>query len=239
MTEQTQKCSKCGKSIPQGEGKQTKKGLLCAECAKKKKNDIIWGTIGTCLAVAAAVCIIVATQNKVDSFEGVGNINDDVAVENVEVKTFDISKAVAASSPTNVGGAIADIELFKSKVKNTLEGLSGEDTRISIPPVTALFELNSSEVSSSAKVLIEEFAKVYCQTNKEAVICVDGYTCDLGSDSLNNVLSAKRANAVKQILVSAGVPSDKITAKGYGSSMYGKLGIDGREANRRANVAIK
>lgn len=239
MTEQNQKCSKCGKSIPQGEGKQTKKGLLCAECAKKKKNGIVWGTIGTCLAAVAAVCIIVATQNKVDSFEGVGNINDDVVVENVGVKTFDISKAVAVSSPTNVGGAIDDIELFKSKVKNTLEGLSGEDTQISIPSVAVLFELNSFKVSPSAKVLIEEFAKVYCQTDKEAVICVDGYTCDLGSETLNKALSTNRADAVKQLLVSAGVPSDRIATKGYGNSMYGKLGIEGREANRRANVAIK
>lgn len=239
MAEQTQKCSKCGRPIPQGEGKQTKKSLLCSECAKKKKNGIIWGTVGACLVALASVCIIIAAQNKVASFEGVGNINDDVVVENVEVKTFDISKAVAVSSPTNVGGAIDDIELFKSKVKNTLEGLSGEDTQISIPSVAVLFELNSSVVSPSAKALIEEFAKVYCQTNKEAIICVDGYTCDLGSDALNNTLSTKRANAVKELLVSAGVPSDKITIKGYGSSMYGKLGIDGREANRRANVAIK
>lgn len=204
------------------------------------KKGTIWGTIGGCLAAAAAaVGITVGTQNKVESFEGVGDIDDNVSIENVEMKAFDISKAVAVSSPTNVDGAIDDIELFKSKVKSAVEGLSGEDTQVSIPSVVALFELNSYEISPSAKALIEEFGKVYCQTNKEAGICIDGYTCDLGSEALNISLSVNRANAVKQLLVSAGVPSDKITVKGYGKSMYGKLGIDGREANRRANVSIK
>lgn len=236
---ESNKCSKCGKVIPQGEGLSTKKGIICSECAKKK-NVKTWGTIGACLvAIAAIACFIVFNSNKVDSFEGVGNINDNISAENVEVRSFDISKAMAISSPTSVGDAIDDIVLFKTKVQNTVNELSGDDNQIILPSINVLFGLNSYALSESATALINEFAKVYCQTNKESMITVDGYTCDLGSDRINNELSLNRANAVKQVLVSSGVPDQKISIKGYGKTLYGQLGLNGREANRRVNIGIK
>ncbi len=191
------------------------------------------------MVAAAAAFGIYHNSNKVDSFEGVGEINDEVAIENVEIKEFDISKAIAVSTPTTAGGAIDNIDLFKSKVESSVSSLTGNDTQISIPSVAVLFELNSASLSTSSIELIKEYAKVYCQTNKEAVISVDGYTCDLGTDEHNNILSTERANAVKQQLLAAGVPSDKVVIKGFGKSMYGKLDISGREANRRVNISIK
>lgn len=240
MAEQVQKCSKCGNTISQGEGMQIKNGLLCPNCAKKRKNRNIFGAAGGgAIAIAAALGITLGTNNKVDSFEGVGKIKDDVVVENIEAKTFDISKSVAISSPTSVAEAIDDIVLFKSKVSNAVDSKTAGDTKVEIPSIAALFTLNSAELSATSKDLISEFAKFYCQTNKEAIISVEGYTCDLGSSEINDVLSIERANAVKDVLVSNGVPSDKISVKGFGKSMYGKLGLSGREANRRANISIK
>lgn len=54
MSEQAQKCIKCGSPIAQGEGKTLKKGTICAKCAKKRKNGAIFGSIGGVLAAAAA-----------------------------------------------------------------------------------------------------------------------------------------------------------------------------------------
>jgi outer membrane protein OmpA-like peptidoglycan-associated protein len=171
--------------------------------------------------------------------EGIGEINDEILIENVEIKKFDVSKSIAVSSPTTVGGAIDDIELFKSKVQNIISSLNGNDLEMTIPSIAVFFGLDSFEISSSNYNLISEFANVYCQTNKEAVILVDGYTCDLGSDDYNNKLSKDRANIVKQVLVSRGVPAEKIILNYYGKSMYGKLDVSGREAHRRANISIK
>ncbi len=248
MGSNNSKCAKCGKSIPQGEGKQTAEGLICNSCASKKKKTIGGIIAGVIVAAAAAVGITVCVNNaknrdvtaeNIKSFEGVGNINDSVEAVDVGVKTFDISTATALSSNTTVGEAIENIESFKSKFEANKNHLSGEDKAIVIPSIAVLFTLNSSELAPSAKVLVSEFAKAYCSTNKSALIEVDGYTCDLGTDVLNNALSVRRANAVKNILVDAGVPSEKVTIKGYGKSMYGKLGLDGREANRRVNIFIK
>ncbi|HSU88506.1 MAG TPA: OmpA family protein, partial [Terriglobia bacterium] len=45
---------------------------------------------------------------------------------------------------------------------------------------------------------------------------VEGHTDSVGSDSFNQVLSEKRANVVRDFLVSAGIPADHITASGRG-----------------------
>ena len=244
MTQQkTLKCALCKKEIPQEQGIQSKKGIICPECdikEKKKKKATIIGSITGAVAIAAvASAIIINTPEKVDSFEGVGEINDNITVENVEIKAFDISKAVAISTPTTTADAIDNIEIFKTKVTDVVNALSGTDTQITIPSVTALFALNSAQISPSAQELLREFAKVYCQTNKEAVITIHGYTCNLGTNAHNNALSQNRADAVKQLLVSFGIPLDNIETQAHGMSQYGKLGLTTRESHRRANISIK
>ncbi len=249
MEENSSKCAKCGKAIPQGEGKQTSKGLICNDCAGKKKKTVGGIIAGLIVAAAAVVGVtigvnhskdnVVVAEENIESFEGVGDINDGVEAAEVGVKTFDISTATAVSSNTTVGEAIGNIESFKSKFEANKNSLTGEDKAVAIPSVAVLFTLNSSDLTSSGKALVSEFAKAYCSTDKSAIIEVDGYTCDLGTDALNNALSTNRANAVKNVLAEAGVPSEKVVINGYGKSMYGKLGVAGREANRRVNVSIR
>ncbi len=238
MPEQTQKCIKCGAPIAQGEGKTLKKGIICTSCAKKRKKRAFCALIGAVLAIAAAIGIAFSAK-KVKSYEGVGAINDDIEIESAEVQPFDISKSSAISAPTTIADAIDNITLFKEKISSTIASLTGNDTSIQIPNVAVMFSLNSSEISTAATALLEEYARVFCSTDKTSSISVDGYTCDLGSEEFNNTLSQKRAESVKEQLIKYGVPSDKIQITGYGKSKYGTLGLKTREENRRANISIK
>lgn len=70
-----------------------------------------------------------------------------------------------------------------------------------------------SPPATEASMGSEGHSGTYLQTNKQATILVEGYTCNLGSDKLNQKLSELRADAVKKVLVEAGVPSDKIETK--------------------------
>ena len=239
MSEQTQKCIKCGSPIADGEGKTLKKGPICTKCAKKRNNGTIFGSIGGVLAAAAVAVGITYSTNKVDTFAGVGEINDNIDIENVEIQLFDISKSSAISAPTSIAEALDDITLFKAKLSSTMESLTGNDTSIQIPAIAVLFALNSYDLSSSSTELLEEYAKVFCSTDKQATILVDGYTCDLGGDELNTTLSQNRAASVKAQLVKYGVPADKIQVNGFGKSKYGTLGLNTKEENRRANISIK
>jgi OOP family OmpA-OmpF porin len=50
------------------------------------------------------------------------------------------------------------------------------------------------------------------------VVRINGYTHGAGNPTANRKLSQRRANAVRQVLVDAGVNPAMLSARGYGSS---------------------
>ena len=63
------------------------------------------------------------------------------------------------------------------------------------------------------------------------VVRISGYTHNVGNPTANKELSQRRANAVRQVLVDAGVNPAMLSAKGYGStkSSAGETGtMEGR-----------
>jgi OOP family OmpA-OmpF porin len=73
-------------------------------------------------------------------------------------------------------------------------------------------------------------------------VIVEGHTDSTGSEVLNQQLSQKRAEAVKQYLIYNGtLPGGKIAAVGYGSSrpLASNATAQGRAINRRIDVIIK
>jgi outer membrane protein OmpA-like peptidoglycan-associated protein len=71
-------------------------------------------------------------------------------------------------------------------------------------------------------------------------ISVFGYTDDIGTEAYNLQLSDRRASAVRDYLVKAGLSPDIIMAKGYGKSDPRVPGntLAARAANRRVEIAI-
>lgn len=67
---------------------------------------------------------------------------------------------------------------------------------------------------------------------------VAGYTDDTGSRTNNERLSLERARAVRAYLVSAGVPADRLTARGYGPAnpVATNATAAGRALNRRVEL---
>lgn len=70
---------------------------------------------------------------------------------------------------------------------------------------------------------------------------ISGHTDNTGSASLNATLSQSRAEAVVAYLTSKGIAANRMTAKGYGSSMPIDTNNtdDGRQQNRRTEFEIK
>ena len=69
---------------------------------------------------------------------------------------------------------------------------------------------------------------------------ISGHTDNVGSESLNELLSQKRADAVVKYLVEKGVDKNRLTAKGYGQSKpVGPNDTEqGRALNRRTEFEI-
>ncbi len=60
------------------------------------------------------------------------------------------------------------------------------------------------------------FITSYLKNNPSATVEVNGYADSVGNKDYNQKLSTRRANAVKDILVKAGVSADRVSSKGNG-----------------------
>jgi len=69
---------------------------------------------------------------------------------------------------------------------------------------------------------------------------VEGHTDSIGSDAFNQTLSEKRADTVRTYLVTQGLKSDLVTARGFGESrpVADNTSSTGRQANRRVEIIV-
>ena len=123
-----------------------------------------------------------------------------------------------------------------------------------VPPVPSI-EANSLLITLDSAVLFdvdkydvrvhpeaEEVLKNLAIVLKEMDVKnfeIDGHTDSDASDEYNQVLSEKRANSVKNFLVSQGVTAE-ITTKGYGESkpVASNDTAEGKQKNRRVEIII-
>jgi outer membrane protein OmpA-like peptidoglycan-associated protein len=83
-------------------------------------------------------------------------------------------------------------------------------------PSGILFDVGKDALKPGAKESLGNAAVTLkdSQTN----IVIQGHTDSTGSDAINQPLSERRANRVREFLISRGVPASRMTAIGYGSS---------------------
>ena len=69
---------------------------------------------------------------------------------------------------------------------------------------------------------------------------VEGHTDSVGSDAMNQTLSENRAEAVREYLLSQGVPKDAIVSRGFGKTrpLATNDTTDGRAQNRRVEIVV-
>lgn len=101
------------------------------------------------------------------------------------------------------------------------------------------YSLDSWELLSSSTAELE---KLYSFLEKNAGVKVEisGHTDSSGSDVHNQVLSERRAQSVKNYLVSRGIEGSRMVCRGYGESKPVSPNDDeaGRKLNRRTEITI-
>lgn len=102
------------------------------------------------------------------------------------------------------------------------------------------FDTGKSTLRSESNTEIDRLVKLMKDVPKMKIE-ISGHTDNTGSASLNESLSQKRAQAVVNYLISKGISENRMTAKGYGSSMpiASNSTSDGRQQNRRTEFEIK
>ncbi|WP_204344611.1 OmpA family protein [Psychroserpens algicola] len=97
----------------------------------------------------------------------------------------------------------------------------------------ASFKEESMEVLAAMTAIFKEYP--------QADFSIDGHTDSVGSKSTNQLLSERRANAVRDYLIANGINADRLTANGYGEDypIASNKTRNGRKNNRRVEVKLK
>ncbi len=238
------KCTKCQQDVPVENGVNTQNGFVCHECIKKtkrKKTLIIIACVLLLLIGGGVVYLVQQKKLTALGFGGVTSIEDSVNVSiDKPIVSFNIGEAVAQANPVIAGQTIDDIASFKRVfAENVEEAKKANSATVVIPSIGVLFDFSSFTVSQASQDLLNEYANAYLRTNKEAVILVEGFTCNIGTPYVNDWISEQRAKSVQHALISLGIPENKIEVKWYGKSRFNEFKYSSKSEYRRVILSIK
>ena len=100
------------------------------------------------------------------------------------------------------------------------------------------FDLDSDVIRDESKPTLDKIVAVL-KAKPEWKLKIEGHTDSSGGDAHNQQLSQKRADAVKNYLVTAGIDAARLTTAGLGATMpvAGNDTESGRASNRRVELA--
>lgn len=108
-----------------------------------------------------------------------------------------------------------------------------------LPDSRFRFAFDSAELTQKNRELLSRIAGILL-VSKGYGLAVYGYTDDVGTADYNQTLSERRAKAVDEYLVKAGVPAGIVSMKGYGktSPIVNGPTAEARAKNRRVEIAV-
>jgi outer membrane protein OmpA-like peptidoglycan-associated protein len=155
------------------------------------------------------------------------------AVQQTQTQLDETRRQLAASDAETrrlrIQNELARIATTRSEQRGLIVTLNGG----------ILFDTGKTALKPGAKSTLTRIAK-QLQSDPSLKIAVEGHTDNVGSTATNQMLSEKRANAVRDFLVSAGIASDHITASGKGEEapIVTNKTAAGRQQNRRVELVI-
>ncbi|MDO9182231.1 MAG: OmpA family protein [Bacteriovorax sp.] len=102
-----------------------------------------------------------------------------------------------------------------------------------------LFDTGKADLKAEARDNLQKMGAIM-KKYPENILAVKGYTDNTGSKEINDQLSEKRAQAVKEQLVASGLPTATIAIQGMGPSnpIADNSSLVGRKQNRRVEIEI-
>ncbi|PLC49240.1 hypothetical protein CR159_14605 [Pollutimonas subterranea] len=101
------------------------------------------------------------------------------------------------------------------------------------------FDFDKATLKPEGRQILDQVAAQADTINLETLIAT-GHTDSIGTEKYNQGLSERRANTVKNYLVTKGIPADRIYAEGKGESspVADNKTREGRAQNRRVEIEI-
>jgi outer membrane protein OmpA-like peptidoglycan-associated protein len=196
---------------------QTMKSQRDAEEAKRQLQDLM----STQLQSARGQ--LNQTKQQLNQTQGALEAEQKAAAEQRQ-RLDDLEKKLKDARDT-----IAKIAAVKDDDRGMVITLQGE----------VLFSTGKWDLKAGAMAKLDQIAEVL--VGKEQPMVVYGHTDNVGTHDMNMDLSQKRANAVRDYLVSRGIPQDLISAQGKGPDVpvSDNGSIEGRASNRRVEIVVQ
>ena len=134
----------------------------------------------------------------------------------------------------------------EKKAQDAMDALSKSlavkaDTRGTVITLSGgvLFATGQATILPGAQAQLNQVADAL-KTQAEHHFTIEGHTDNQGTDAINNDLSNRRANAVRDYLVVRGVAAAAITTQGVGSTrpVADNKTTEGRAMNRRVEIIV-
>ena len=163
---------------------------------------------------------VIETEIKVEKIEA--PISEENTTEKIEKKETTPPPPKAASTTVTIAEVqketTIDSKVFEQKIP---------------------FEFEQTSFNSDAKTSLDKIAAELKKFPSQKIILL-GHTCDMGSDSINQQVSAERAKSVKNYLIAQGVDANQITTKAMADNMpiVPNTTIANKQKNRRVEFEL-
>jgi outer membrane protein OmpA-like peptidoglycan-associated protein len=163
----------------------------------------------------------------------------------------ELSSAEADASRRLAAAQATEAELAKREAE--LAGAAADSLRLQLESMTSrrddrgefmtlsgdAFDVGGASLRDEARGNLSRVID-FVQSAGAAQVTIEGHTDDRGSANLNQALSQRRAEAVRQALVEEGVDPGRLNAVGRGEDrpVAGNDSADGRARNRRVEIVI-
>jgi OOP family OmpA-OmpF porin len=127
--------------------------------------------------------------------------------------------------PNTRPGAVVDLDGCEVEAVISLDGV--------------YFDFDKATLRPEGVAVLNDAAALL-KTNDRVVVEVAGHTDSVGSEQYNQGLSERRANTVRDYLVSQGITATRLTARGYGEVQPVATNDteEGRQLNRRVELIV-
>ncbi len=144
---------------------------------------------------------------------------------------YPISKSIDLTKERKEQDIIENITLLP------LEDILNKETKLSLNNI--FFDFDKFTLKKESYPELDRLTKLI-KDNPKYKIKIEGHTDNIGSESYNMELSRKRAESVRNYIISKGVPSKRFSLIGFGSSMpiASNDTEEGRAMNRRVVISF-
>jgi len=171
-----------------------------------------------------------AEQAQATQAEQLGRATEQLASQKQELEHERRARAEADQRAAQAASELAKFASVKQEPRGMVITLSG----------AVMFASSKSELLPGAQLKLNSVAEALTKQDKDSKLVVEGHTDSQGGADYNQELSQRRAQTVRDYLVSRGIAGDRVSAQGYGPSrpVADNNSTEGRANNRRVEIVV-